>query len=122
MYVVGRNNAVIALDADTGKQRWSRALPATPTNRGFNYWESKDRSDRRLIFAVDSMLRQIDARTGELVTSFGSGGSVDLRVGIPRAAICRAARPAGCSRISSSSDRPAVNPTAHLQATCARST
>jgi quinoprotein glucose dehydrogenase len=85
MYIVGRDNAVIALDADTGKQRWSRALPATPTNRGFNYWESKDRSDRRLIFAIDSKLRQIDARTGEFVTSFGAGGSVDLREGIPRA-------------------------------------
>ncbi len=85
MAIVGTDNAVIALDADTGKKRWSRALPATPTNRGFNYWESKDRSDRRLIFAVDSKLRQIDARTGEFVTSFGAGGSVDLREGIPRA-------------------------------------
>ena len=100
MYVVGRDNAVVALDAATGKELWSRALPDTPTNRGFNYWESEDRSDRRLIFAVDSFLQQIDARTGEFVTSFGAGGRVDLRAGHPaRGATCRAARPAGSSRI-----------------------
>ena len=70
MYVVGKDNAVVALDADTGKQRWSRALPATPTNRGFNYWESNDRSDRRLIFAVDSFLqrdRRADRRVRHVV-------------------------------------------------------
>jgi quinoprotein glucose dehydrogenase len=85
MYVVGRDNAIVALDAATGGVRWSQPLDDTPTNRGFNYWESADRSDRRLIFAVNSFLRQIDARTGELITSFGNQGRVDLREGIPRA-------------------------------------
>ena len=85
MYVVGKDNAVIALEASTGKVLWTRALPDTPTNRGFNYWESADRSDRRLIFAVDSFLQQIDARTGEFVRSFGTAGKLDLRAGLPRA-------------------------------------
>ena len=77
MYVVGKDNAVVALDASTGKMLWSRALPDTPTNRGFNYWESADRSDRRLIFAVDSFLQQIDARTGEFIRrSERTGGSI----------------------------------------------
>jgi quinoprotein glucose dehydrogenase len=85
MYVVGKDNAVVALEASTGTIRWSRPLPDTPTNRGFNYWESADRSDRRLIFAVDSFLQQIDARTGEFIRSFGTHGRVDLRAGLPRA-------------------------------------
>ena len=85
MYVVGKDNAVVALEASTGAIRWSRALPDTPTNRGFNYWESADRADRRLIFAVDSFLQQIDARTGEPITSFGTKGRVDLRAGLLRA-------------------------------------
>jgi quinoprotein glucose dehydrogenase len=85
MYVVGKDNAVVALEAATGRQLWSTPLDETPTNRGFNYWESPDRADRRLIFAVRSHLRQIDARTGEWIRSFGKDGRVDLRDGIARA-------------------------------------
>ena len=62
MYVVGKDGAVFALDAATGKEIWTRSRPrGTPTNRGFNYWESKDRSDRRIIFASRSYLQQLDA-------------------------------------------------------------
>src|SRR6185369_9822809 len=64
MYVVGAGSAIVALDAATGKQIWSHPLDGAPTNRGFNYWESKDRSDRRLIFSVDSYLQEINALTG----------------------------------------------------------
>ena len=68
IYVLGKNNSIVALDAPTGKEFW--ALPADPdtkviTNRGINYWESKDRSDRRLLFASNHFLRAIDARTGK---------------------------------------------------------
>jgi quinoprotein glucose dehydrogenase len=85
MYVVGRDNAIVALDAESGKLLWSQSVADQPTNRGFNYWESPDRSDRRIIFAADSYLREIDARTGQFITSFGDGGRVDLRAGVPRA-------------------------------------
>ena len=44
MYVVGKDSAVFALDAVTGKEIWTYATEGTPTNRGFNYWESKDRT------------------------------------------------------------------------------
>ena len=47
MYVAGKDNAITALDAATGKQIWVHPIEGQPTNRGFNYWESKDRSDRR---------------------------------------------------------------------------
>jgi quinoprotein glucose dehydrogenase len=85
MYVVGKDNAIVALNAATGQPIWTRPLSDTPTNRGFNYWESPDRSDRRIIFAVDNELRQVDPRTGEFIQSFGTNGRVDLRQGIPRA-------------------------------------
>src|ERR1700722_20064073 len=50
MYVLGKDNATVALDAVTGKEIWvhDNGSPKSITNRGFNYWESKDRSDRRL--------------------------------------------------------------------------
>src|SRR5688500_10559960 len=53
LYVLAKNNSIVALDAATGKEIWS-VTPDSPsriiTNRGINYWESKDRSDRRLLF------------------------------------------------------------------------
>ena len=74
----------MALDATTGKQIWSHPLDGAPTNRGFNYWESKDRSDRRLIFAVDSYLQEVNALTGVTINTFGNDGRVNLREGLGR--------------------------------------
>ncbi len=54
------------------------------TTRGINYWESKDRTDRRLFFAANHMLRAIDARSGQPILSFGKAGSVDLKEGLGR--------------------------------------
>ena len=54
------------------------------TNRGINYWESSDHSERRLLFAVDNFLQAIDARTGQSIMNFGVNGRVDLRDGLGR--------------------------------------
>ena len=84
MYVVGRDGAVVALDAATGKQIWTHPTDGQPTNRGFNYWESKDRSDQRIIFAVHSYLQEVNARTGITINTFGDDGRVNLREGLGR--------------------------------------
>ena len=84
MYVVGKDSAVLALDATTGKQLWNHPVEGRPTDRGFNYWQSKDGSDRRLIFAADSYLQEINLRTGVTIPSFGKDGRVDLREGLGR--------------------------------------
>jgi quinoprotein glucose dehydrogenase len=82
MYVLARNNSIVALDAATGKQIWIHPTgheTTLITNRGINYWESEDRSDRRLLFAVDNILQALDARNGKPIVSFGRNGRVDLR-------------------------------------------
>jgi quinoprotein glucose dehydrogenase len=86
MYVLARNNSIVALDAATGKEIWTHTDPATTiiTSRGINYWESKNRSDRRLLFSSNHALRAIDARTGRPILSFGNGGRVDLKEGLDR--------------------------------------
>jgi quinoprotein glucose dehydrogenase len=84
MYVVGKGNAVMALNAATGKEIWSHPVDGAPTNRGFNYWESPDRSDRRLIFAANSYLQEINAKTGVTINTFGKDGRVNLREGLGR--------------------------------------
>ena len=87
LYVLAKKNSIVALDAATGREIWTHTPdpPATIiTNRGINYWESKDRSDRRLLFCANHALRAIDARTGKSIASFGAGGQVDLKEGLGR--------------------------------------
>src|ERR1039458_5035212 len=86
MFVYGRNNSVAALDATTGKEVWvyDTGNPRAISNRGMTYWESADHSDRRLIFAANNALYELDAKTGKVIPSFGDGGSVDLRTGLGR--------------------------------------
>ena len=87
MYVMARTNSIVALDATTGKEIWihpTGAKTSLITNRGIDYWESADRSERRLLFAADNHLQAIDARTGRSIVDFGEGGSTDLREGLGR--------------------------------------
>jgi quinoprotein glucose dehydrogenase len=46
MYVYGRNNSLIALDAATGKEIWIHTGLSSIATLGINYWESKDRKDQ----------------------------------------------------------------------------
>jgi glucose dehydrogenase len=86
LYGLGRNaSALVAHDATTGKEIWVHEGLSGITSKGINYWESEDGKDRRLIFAVDSFLQQIDARTGKSILTFGDNGIIDMRVGLPRA-------------------------------------
>jgi len=65
MYVLAHNNSIVAVDAATGKELWIHPTdPKTTliTNRGINYWESADRSDRPLLFAVDNFLQDFSLR------------------------------------------------------------
>ncbi len=87
MYVLAKNNSIVALDAATGKEIWTHPTgPETRiiTNRGINYWESKDRTERRLLYASNHFLRAIDARTGKTIESFGTDGAVNLKEGLGR--------------------------------------
>jgi glucose dehydrogenase len=84
MYVLAKNNSVVALNAATGKELWTHANQGVVGARGMNYWESKDHSDRRLLYVNAGYLTAIDARTGQVVESFGDHGRSDLRIGLER--------------------------------------
>jgi quinoprotein glucose dehydrogenase len=86
MYVQGTGNSIVALDAATGKELWSHANQGAIGARGLNYWESKDRKDRRLLYLNAGNLTAINAQNGETITSFGKNGRVDLRVALWREA------------------------------------
>jgi quinoprotein glucose dehydrogenase len=81
MYVLARNSALVALDAATGREIWVHENLQGIAPRGINYWESKDRKDRRLLYQRNHHLEAIDATTGKPILSFGKDGAVNLREG-----------------------------------------
>jgi quinoprotein glucose dehydrogenase len=82
MYVLAKNSSLVALNAATGKEIWIHANLRGITGRGINYWESKDRKDRRLLFQMNNYLQAIDALTGKSILTFGNKGLVDLKEGM----------------------------------------
>jgi quinoprotein glucose dehydrogenase len=94
-YFAAKQGSLVAVDATTGKEVWVHSFTApgaVPSRfagiagmRGANYWESKDRTDRRLLVSSGGFLQAIDARTGKLVESFADHGKLDLKIGIERA-------------------------------------
>ena len=72
---------LFALNAATGEELW-KFSPGIDgyANRGVMYWE--DGGDKRIFYTVESNLYAVNAETGELVTSFGNNGIVDLHTGL----------------------------------------
>ena len=84
IYLRGGENSLVALDAASGKKIWNHSVEGNPTDRGLNFWQSKNGSDQRIIFAANSYLQEINARTGVTINTFGNDGRVDLREGLDR--------------------------------------
>lgn len=84
MYLYGKNSSLIAVNAVTGKEIWIHTKLQGISRRGINYWESKDKKDKRLIFTLNNSLQAIDAVTGKSILTFGNNGYVDLRAGLDR--------------------------------------
>ncbi|MEP7111492.1 MAG: PQQ-binding-like beta-propeller repeat protein, partial [Ferruginibacter sp.] len=84
MYVLAKNSSLVALNALTGKEIWIHTNLRGIASKGINYWESKDRKERRLLFQMNSYLQAIDALTGKSILTFGNKGLVDLKEGLGR--------------------------------------
>jgi quinoprotein glucose dehydrogenase len=84
MYAPVGGGALAAIDAATGREIWRKEGVAPSGARGMNYWESPDRSDRRFIYLQRGDVIAVNARDGELITSFGTNGRVDLREAMER--------------------------------------
>jgi quinoprotein glucose dehydrogenase len=83
----GTRRAVFALSATTGEMLWmhseqegprGQASPRQLSGRGLSYWT--DGREERIIYVTPGYrMVALDARTGELVHSFGTNGVVDLK-------------------------------------------
>jgi quinoprotein glucose dehydrogenase len=82
LYTYTPSHKVIALDAATGKLIWTfdPHVPGFMRARGVSYWT--DGTDSRLFAPVGSFLYAVDAKTGQLIPSFGENGRIDLRKGL----------------------------------------
>jgi len=93
LYVTTPFGRLIALDPDTGAQKWAfdpksdiKAGFGDFANRGAAAWvDSKTRQRRLFVASIDARLFAIDAATGNACDDFGTGGLVDLRRGLRNA-------------------------------------
>jgi glucose dehydrogenase len=86
MFIQVSRNTLAAVDAATGKEIWRRQTEGVIGGRGMNYWESPDRSDRRLLLIAGGYLIALNAKSGDPIPAFGDNGRVDLRIALDRAA------------------------------------
>jgi quinoprotein glucose dehydrogenase len=77
---------VVALDADTGAEKWAYAVPADPaargpggvSTRGVSYWPGDAKAAARIYVMAGSKMLALDAATGTPVEAFGAGGTIDV--------------------------------------------
>jgi quinoprotein glucose dehydrogenase len=86
LYISTGFNKIIALDAATGRERWTYDPKidrdgdySEVTSRGVSYW---GKGKRIFEGTIDARLIALDTATGKLCSDFGNGGIVDLKNGI----------------------------------------
>ncbi len=92
VYLTTPSSTVFALDGETGALQWrhdpqaGKAKRCYDSHRGVAIWPAigHDRATMRTIFSgtCDGRLIAIDAASGTLRRSFGTGGAIDLRPGV----------------------------------------
>jgi quinoprotein glucose dehydrogenase len=89
-------NRVIALDADTGQEKWVFALPPGPSargtsagaagqprnasTRGVSYWPGDAATPARILVMAGSSMFSLDAATGQPSAGFGEGGAIEVGI------------------------------------------
>jgi glucose dehydrogenase len=74
-------NRVVALEAETGKEIWQYPVTSgAPSRRGVAYWPGEANMPPRILFMAGRRLIALDARSGGVVSGFGTNGEVDIDV------------------------------------------
>lgn len=71
-------NAVVALEADTGRELWRHKVEGGLVRRAVTYWGGEGRMKPRIFYATGPKIFALSAKTGEPDPSFGTGGSIDI--------------------------------------------
>ena len=87
----GTRRSVVALDARTGELKWVYAMdegrraeiaPRKLSGRGLSYWTDGKGDDRIVFVTIGYRLVELNAKTGQVIPSFGKGGVIDLKEGV----------------------------------------
>ncbi len=87
----GVRRAVVALDAKTGEVVWTHTVregrravvsPRQLSGRGVSYWTDGRGDERIIYFTTGYRMISLNAKTGAMITSFGTNGVVDLKQGV----------------------------------------
>ncbi|MBI4473501.1 MAG: PQQ-binding-like beta-propeller repeat protein [Acidobacteria bacterium] len=82
---------VVALDAKSGELLWSyrmdegrraQVAPRQLSGRGVSYWTDGRGDERIILVTIGYRMVALNAKTGQLVPSFGKGGVIDLKEGV----------------------------------------
>ncbi len=73
-------NAIVALEADSGKEIWRHPVTAGVARRAVSYWPGDKDHPARIFFSEGKSLVGLDARTGQVDAGFGRAGEVDMGV------------------------------------------
>ena len=72
---------VVALDPVSGRELWRHPVEGgAPSRRGVTYWAGDEERQPRILFMASRRLIALEAATGYPITSFGTGGEVDIGV------------------------------------------
>lgn len=101
MYITTPALKAVALNPATGREIWvfdpakyNNGEVVRLRNRGVTYWKGSE--GERIFHFVRDRVYALDARTGTLITSFGTGGFIDLRQNLgvdPRTAVIEMTSP-----------------------------
>jgi quinoprotein glucose dehydrogenase len=87
----GTRRSIIALDGKTGELIWAHSMregnraaiaPRQLSGRGLAYWSDGKGDDRVIYVTTGYRLVELNAKNGAIITSFGTEGMVDLKVGM----------------------------------------
>src|SRR5579863_354023 len=87
----GSRRDVVALSAKTGELKWVYGVdeglraansPRQLSGRGVSYWTDGKGDERILYITTGYQLIELNAKTGQMIQSFGDHGIVDLNVGV----------------------------------------
>ncbi|MCB0670037.1 MAG: PQQ-binding-like beta-propeller repeat protein [Saprospiraceae bacterium] len=88
IYLVSPSVAVIAVNARDGSERWRYEVDpgrrSRGVNRGLAYWAEGD--SVRIFFSKGNFLYCLDAGDGQLISTFGQQGMINLKDGLNREA------------------------------------
>jgi quinoprotein glucose dehydrogenase len=77
MYAPTVGNALVAINAETGKEIWRFNPQARPVaQRGLIYWPGNPQTQPRILFTAGKFLYSLDATTGRPSSGFGDAGQV----------------------------------------------